>query len=775
MELNINLQLTDNSERVKEVEKKMKAKQYQPTMKELWFTGYKTHTGTQKKGIYQTKVTDADRVKLDAVYQAVTEGEIPVGVTDMKKFTKAHALRLYKVLLEQRKSSTIKKLVSEIPDNYLLINTFESFRDLLSDLRKEEEFAVDTETTGLDYIGTVEKEADIIVGISFTLPKADYHVYIPINHTEGKQLPADYVLDRLKPILENPVQKKILFNAKFDAHMFLRHGIRLANIYFDGFVAMKLLSDFEESYSLKNLSTKYGSHFGFNDKSATYEELFGKGGFEDTPFETSDGGRGIGTLYACKDTHLTYKFYRDFLMVHFNRLPKIKDLYFKIENPILEICVEMEQAGMLIDLEYSNRYAKQLEAEITVLESVIKRHLGDININSPAQLSEVLYDVLGLPDVSGKRSTDAKTLQKLSGKNEGVEVLLKYRDLNKLYSTYISPLPTLVDRNTRLHSQFLQVQTATGRFASRGPNFQNLPSEARKMFIPAKGHLILGGDYSQIEPRVLAHFTEDESMINAYRSGRDLYVEMAMKVFGLEEKYCIDKAKSPDGSFEPRKAVKSVLLGIMYGMGSKTLSQNLKMSEEQAKKIIADFFKAYPKIDGWIADRIRFAEENEYIETMFGRKRRFIGFKTTAKRYHAVCKKVMDQLGHLPDFIWDDEYRYSLPYDIKREYWDMGKAYAIVKRRVINTIIQGSSADIMKLAMIEVAKLCREKGWNMLATIHDEILLEVPVGISLEEVELIEKKMLGVINLKTPMKVDVAFMPNRWGEEVSKDKWFKAS
>jgi DNA polymerase I len=278
----------------------------------------------------------------------------------------------------------------------------------------------------------------------------------------------------------------------------------------------------------------------------------------------------------------------------------------------------------------------------------------------------------------------------------------------------------------------------------------------------------------QIEPRVLAHFTEDESLIGAYVNGRDLYVEMAMKVFGFEEKYCLDKAKSPDGTFEPRKAVKSVLLGIMYGMGSKTLSQNLGMQEEQAKQIIADFFKAYPKVEKWIEERIAFAEENQYIETMFGRKRRFPGFKAVAKRYHAVAKKVMDLLGELPDFIWNEKYKYAVPYDIKREYWDMGKEYAIVKRRVINTIIQGSAADIMKLAMIEVAKLSRKKGWKMLATIHDEILLEVPATISEAEVNEIEKAMLGVVNLKTPMKVDVAFM-YRWGEETSKDKWFKAA
>jgi DNA polymerase I len=275
----------------------------------------------------------------------------------------------------------------------------------------------------------------------------------------------------------------------------------------------------------------------------------------------------------------------------------------------------------------------------------------------------------------------------------------------------------------------------------------------------------------QIEPRVLAHFTGDESMINAYVTGRDLYIEMAMKVFKLERKYCEDKAYSPDGKFQPRKAIKSVLLGILYGMGSKTLSQNIGVSKEEAERIINDFFDAFPKIKLWMDDRIKFAEENEYIETMFGRKRRFVGFKIVAKRYHEVKKKVIDILGFLPDFIWDEEYKEVIPYDIKREFWDMSKAYGIVVRRVVNTIIQGSSADIMKLAMIETAKICRIKGWKVIGTIHDEILFEVPANITVEEVEMIEKAMLGVVTLKTPFKVDSDIFL-RWSEGISKKEWF---
>src|SRR5699024_9353731 len=213
-----------------------------------------------------------------------------------------------------------------------------------------------------------------------------------------------------------------------------------------------------------------------------------------------------GTLYACKDTHLTYEFYKKFVSVHFDRLPKIKQLYYGIEKPILEVCVDMEQNGFLLDLDFSNDYAGELEKEIAELKEQLVKHFGDININSNQQLQRVLYDELGLPDVSKKRKVDAKTLKKLAKKNEGVQILLKYRDLNKLLTTYIEPLPMKVATDThRLHGTFNQADTATGRFASKNPNLQNLPYKARKMIVAPEGKVIIGMDFSAIEPRVLSH------------------------------------------------------------------------------------------------------------------------------------------------------------------------------------------------------------------------------------------------------------------------------
>jgi DNA polymerase-1 len=244
---------------------------------------------------------------------------------------------------------------------------------------------------------------------------------------------------------------------------------------------------------------------------------------------------------------------------------------------------------------------------------------------------------------------------------------------------------------------------------------------------------------------------------------------MAMKVFGLERKYCEDKAYSPDGSFQPRRAIKSVLLGIMYGMSSRGLAENVGVSVERAEEIIEDFYAAYPKVRSWMDASIKFAEENEYIETLYNRKRRFPGFRSLAAAYHKVVAKIERMTGEpLPKNIWEAD----LPYSVKKEYWEVAGKYAAITRQVVNTRIQGSAADVMKLAMIAAYELCKRKGWKMIATIHDEILFEMPIDVTEPEIEELEQKMKSVVTLSVPMKVDTAFMPERWGVEVSKQKWY---
>lgn len=555
LELRLNLNLEDNKEaealvskRVAEAKKKKDLAKYEPTWNEVWVTGYTTHTGSIKKGIFQTKLTDTDKGRLLAVKEAIESGELTSGVDSLRNFTKTKALGLWAVLKEIRRESIIKQMVAEKPENYHLITDMKQFVELMSLIITEEVIAVDTETTGVEVFGK-----DYIVGISLTLPKADYHCYIPVRHTvEDVQLKPEMVFKHLKRALEDERIKKVMHNSKFDVHMLRKEGIEVQGLWCDTMVAMHLLNENEPSFALKNLATKYGRYFGFEDKSMTYEELFGKGGFENTPLD-------IGTVYACKDTHLTYKFYT-WIMQQFDRIPQLKKLYFELELPITEVCIAMEREGFLIDLDFAEKYKIELSEEIEKLLSKIKEGFGEININSNQQLAEVIYNQWGVPD-EFKGKVDAPTLKaivkKYSKEIEDVQYindLLKYRELNKLLTTYIEPLPQKISSDGRLHGSFNQSATVTGRFASNNPNLQNLPYPARAMFIAPKDKIIIGSDYSQIEPRFLSHISQDKDFMGAYIDGRDLYSEIASKTFKKPIEEC------GDGSVWRKKA-KVVLLG----------------------------------------------------------------------------------------------------------------------------------------------------------------------------------------------------------------------
>ena len=540
MQLDIKLNDTSKKKEVKAQERVSKAKaskanaDYDVSWSEVWDTGYTTPKGTVKKGIFQSKMTDRDRAKLLDLRNAIDCGEISPQVERVRDFTKAHALRLCKELQELRRESIIADMVKNKPSNYILVNTHAGLAGLINNLMQEELIAVDTETTGVDVWGI---DGDRIVGISLSLHKADLHYYIPFRHTTGEQqLDADTVINALTPFLESPVIKKCFHNYKFDYHMLKKEGIEVKGLYMDSMVGAHLLNENEPSYALKNLVTKYGKYFNYADKSLTYEELFGKGnGFANTPLD-------IGCVYACKDTAITLA-YCLWIKEQFDRVPQLGKLYFEVENPIVEICASMEQAGFLMDIDFSTQYLEELKAELAELEQDLANHFGDINLNSPTQLAKFLYDDLGLKDVSKNRSVDKATLEKLAGDFEGVKVLLEYRKLSKLIGTYISPLPSKISSDGRLHGSFNSTATVTGRFASSDPNLQNLPSLARKMFIAGDDSLIIGIDFSQIEPRILAHMSNDADLRAPYLNKTDLYSTLASKVFKVDISECGDGSK----------------------------------------------------------------------------------------------------------------------------------------------------------------------------------------------------------------------------------------
>ncbi|HID0815734.1 TPA: DNA polymerase [Clostridium botulinum] len=778
MELKMDLKL-DNTEikkadRVKQAKEKKAKAVYQPTWEEVWITGY-----GKKKGILQTKISDLDRKRVLEVKMAVENGEIGTFVESLKKFSKAHALNLYKKLMEYRRESIIAEMIAHKPDNYHCITNKEQFSELLYLLKNEKVIGLDTETTGLDY------DTDYIVGISMTLPKADYHCYIPIGHLEvvGKnqvgedknnnpiyedfwglitgQLDADFVFEKLKPYLENPQLGKILHNAKFDFHMFLREGIYVRGLLMDTLIAMKVLNENELNYALKTLATKYGKYFGFEDKSMTYEELFGKGGFEKTPLD-------IGTVYACKDTHLCYQFYK-WIDKQFKRLPKLGKIYYEIELPNTVVAFDMEKNGFLVDTEFAEKYTAELRVKVEKLEKELSELFGDININSNDQLAKVLYDDWKLEDISGKRSVDADNIKALARNNENLKLLLKYREENKLLTTYFEALPQKIwKRDGRLHGSFNQTGTKTGRYSSNSPNLQNIPPEARPMFIAPKGKVIIGKDLSQIEPRCLAYMSGDAEFQAPYLNKTDLYSTLATKVFHLSMEYCLDGAYDPTHTFKPRKRMKTGLLAVMYGTSTYTLSGQLEISIEEAEQFIEDFLTTYPTAKAYIQSIKDFVDENEYVETYEGRKRRFPKHKEIAKRYKAVVRKIEAQYGKVPSNIWTSK----LPYKVKHEYWSVAKLYQRVHRQAVNAVIQGSSADYIKLVMLRVNEYLKTLGedYKMIGSIHDEILMEVPDSITPEIIAELDRVMTNIEWFDFPVKTDTVVM-YKWGEEIPVKDW----
>jgi DNA polymerase-1 len=663
--------------------------------------------------ILAMKNSKPDQERLLEVRQAMQDGEIERSADAKGRFSKAEALRLWKDLNEAKREQRLKEMVDNTPANYKLVTTEQQLETLVWDLRNEPIIAVDTETTGVDVY------FDKIVGVSFTLPQKDYHVYVPCGHLVGQQLSRSIVLGRLKGVLESPRVKKVMHNSKFDMHMFATAGINVKGLVWDTMHAMHLLNENEESYALKNLVTKY-----LREPSDTYATLFGKTPFAEIPLD-------VALVYAGKDTHVTWKLYL-FQLMHLEKQPKLLNAYRDIELPTVEVAIEMERTGFVLDEKRANTLQNQLSTELEELEVQLKIHFGDINFNSPKQLSEMLFEELGLAKhlpPKYKISTDVKTIKILAKHHEGCELLLKYREKTKLLGTYIEALPKQIKPfDNRIHGNFNQTGTVTGRFSSNNPNLQNQPKYARTLFIAPKGMIILGFDFSQQEPRLLTHFTQEEGLLKAYNNGEDLYTKMASEVFGKPQSEC------GDGSVY-RKMMKFGVLSVMYGTGPKTLAGQLKITEAEAEIFISDFYKTYPKVAQWIEGNKAQARKQGYVETMFGRKRRLKGAKSNDK--------------------WER---------LRNE------------RQATNAIIQGSASEQTKITMLKLHAYCvakREAGrdFRMLATVHDEVLLYVPQDITKEEYLALEDIMLNTVKLSVPNKTDAEFSL-RWGEGMTVEQFF---
>jgi DNA polymerase I len=706
LRLKLRLNNEDNQakqERVKQaVERKKAATE---TMEEAW------------QRIFAMKNTATDEQRLREVKAALESGVIGRRPDDVaKRFSKAEALRLWRDLQEMQREETLRRMVEQTPPNYWLITDERRLDELLRLLDGEDEIVFDVETTGTDVW------EDYIVGHVISSVKADVHAYIPTKHeTDQPQLPNELVVRKLKPYYEDAGLSKIAHNAKFDIHMLDREGVKLRGLAWDTQEAMRMLNENEPSFQLKKLVEKY-----LRIPSQTYEELFGKVGFH----KVSD--LKVALAYAAKDGDITRKL-RDFQRKHLRKLPTIYDYYTTVEVPLTTTVVEMEKTGFLVDTKFAKEYERELEERLAELHAKLVRALGDINLNSPAQLKPALERVTG----QKLESTDAKkVLKPLKNRYPIIADLLEYKEIMKLLSTYIRVLPELITEKTgRLHANFNQNGAKTGRFSSggNGVNLQNQPKEARKLFVAPPGYVILGGDFSQQEYRALAYFSRDPKLLENYKQGRDLYSTIAAEVFNKPIEEC------GDGSIY-RKQTKIILLAVVYGGGANMLKDAIGVSKQEAQAFLDSFFERFPVVAQWIEENRRFVKKH--------------------------------------GFVWMDKQQRKrrLPHAKDRNH---PQYYSSVFTQSTNAIIQGSAAIQTKVTMNKLQELCERKTaegrgeWRLLCVVHDEALLLVPDTIMRQDVKDFENVMLYSYAFgDVPNKTDVELY-KRWGEGISVEEWFK--
>ena len=750
MELKINLQQdTQKEDRVKAAKAKKKEASYCPTIEEVFITGWTNARGTKKVAIKDRKNSDADKEKIKAVYDALKNSVLGLDGINTKDISKTTVINvLYPRLVAIKKEEMIRHLVENAPTNYHNVTDMAELSYMVNCLVNEEVIAVDTETTGVTH-------DDVIVGYSITCPKADQHFYVPFRHQTGERmLPEDICMNAIKPFLEDSRVLKVLHNVKFDHEKFLydEYSINMVN-FVDTMILMYVLNENEESYALKKLATKYGKHFGFNDKSDTYEELFGKGGFENTPLN-------VAYIYACKDTHLTWSLYQ-WQLEHLKKQPKLWHIAFDIEMPLIPVLLKMHYRGFNLDMEYAEKYLLELQEQISKMEEELAEYFPNINLNSNQQLAEYLYGTLKLPD-NHNGSVDKDALKELADEYEGVKILLEYRKLTKLKSTYIEPLPQKVWDDGYLHGEINQMGTKTGRLASENPNLQNIPPAARKIFVAPEGKLYMSCDFSKMEIFIACELSGDPNLYDALHSGADVYSVIASKSYGLPIEQC------GDGTVY-RKHAKTALLGCMYGALPFTIAKQVNVAVEEGKEILDNFFNGNPVLTAQIHKCHDLVAAQGYVETLQGRKRRFPEIPAKVKLLKKLDQLIYQKTGKTGT-QWDAEldgiYKAKkIPYDLRSNWYSLNKEIQRAFRQSFNATDQGSGGDICKIALINLDKyftelnknLPPEKHYHIISTIHDEQLCEVPEDIPLEVIKQIEYIMCHTMPLHVTMRTDTEF------------------
>ncbi len=613
--------------------------------------------------------------------------------------------KLPEVIGEEEKAPVQRETRPET--HYQLVDKPEALEGLVGELSRAEWLAIDTETTAQD------ARKAMLVGISLsTRPGRAW--YLPIGHKLAENLQLSLVREKLNPFLGDPQLPKVAHNGKYDFTVLLRHGLPLENLAFDTMIAAYLLG--EKALGLKQLVfSKLGVEM------TTISSLIGSGGkrmsmAEVPPVKVME--------YSCADADMTGRLKE--LLERELREKDLWQLFIEVEMPLLPVLLRMEQNGVALDLPLLGKMSQELSRELKRLEKEIYDAVGhEFNPNSPRELSQVLFEELNLPRKRKTKtgySTDAAVLEGLKGAHPVIELLLEYRQISKLKSTYVDALPSMVDPETgRVHTNFNQTATATGRLSSSEPNLQNIPVRAdgglriREAFIAQGDALLLSADYSQVELRILAHLSQDPGLLSAFAQDEDIHANTAAKVFEV-----------PASSVTPemRRVAKTVNFGVIYGMSDYGLEQATGLTRQEAAEFIRTYFEKYRRVKDYIEATKRQAAEKGFVQTILGRRR------------------------YIPE--------------VNSSNAQMRQA---AERMAINMPVQGSAADIIKLAMIKIQRRMDEKGLisKLILQVHDELLFEVPRQ-ELEEVEaLVREIMPQALELSVPLKVEIKVGQN-WGE-----------
>jgi DNA polymerase-1 len=625
-------------------------------------------------------------------------------------------------MFEEAKEVEEEKAAS---DNYQVMENEEALDKLVARLSKAAAITLDVETTSTDAM-----VADL-VGIALT-DREGVGYYVPVGHglevgswklevgsekqeTGGrKQLSPDYVLRKLEPMLEEDAIAKYAHNSKYDLTVLIRHGAQVRGLSFDTMIAEWLADPASRNLGLKNLAWV---RLGVEMQPIT--DLIGTGKAQITMAQVPVAQ---AAPYACADVDMTHRLVK--VLEPELRERELWPLFTEVEMPLVPVLVEMEMKGVKLDVEYLEEMSRQLQGQLGDLEREIQEMVGyALNVNSTQQLSDALFVNLGLPaqgvqkTKSGHYSTAASVLEKLKGQHPVIDLILEQRELAKLKSTYVDALPQLVNKDTgRVHTSYNQTGTVTGRISSSDPNLQNIPirtevgREVRRAFVAEEGSVLLAADYSQVELRILAHISQDPAMLDTFARGEDIHTSTAAFLFDVP----LDQVDR-----EMRRVAKSINFGITYGMSGYGMAWRTGLSQQEATRFIEGYFSKYSRVKAYLDETKRKAREQGYVETLLGRRRYFPELRSGSKAHQNVR--------------------------------------ASAQRMAINAPIQGSAADIIKIAMIRLHRALKERGLKsgMTLQVHDELVLEVPEGELGVVAPLVKSIMEGAFQLDAPLKVDM--------------------